>query len=70
MNNCKWLMVGAVSPCNKLYKREYCGYHMQSIRRGSLGPQPCRMCGICVKGKSQICVGCGGKKIQRTQTIL
>ena len=62
MNHCKWLMIGSVTPCNKSCRHEFCGYHMQSFRRGSLGPLPCIRCGVGVRGKSQLCLNCGGKR--------
>ena len=62
MNNCKWLMIGSTVPCNKLSKNEYCGIHMVRVRQGSTGPLPCIVCGIGVKGKSQLCVTHGGRK--------
>ena len=62
MNQCKWLMIGSTTPCNKACRREFCGYHLQSVRRGSFGPLPCIQCGIGVRGKSQLCLGCGGKR--------
>jgi hypothetical protein len=62
MNYCKWLMIGLTTPCNKLSKNQYCGFLMVSVRRGSTGPKPCIVCGVGVRGKSQLCVQCGGKK--------
>ena len=62
MNNCKWLMIGSTTPCNKLSKNEYCRFHMVSVRRRSTGPLPCIVCGIGEKGKSQLCVAHGGRK--------
>ena len=62
MNHCKWLMIGSITPCNKSCRNEFCGYHMQSFRRGSLGPLPCILCGVGVRGKSQLCLNCGGKR--------
>ena len=62
MNHCKWLMIGSTTPCNKSCRGEFCGYHLQSVRRGSFGPTPCLRCGVGVRGKSQICLGCGGKR--------
>ena len=35
---------------------------MAHIRRGSIGPQPCIVCGIGVRGKYNLCVTHGGKK--------
>jgi hypothetical protein len=62
MNNCKWLMIGSTTPCNKSCRNEYCGYHLQSVRNGSNGPTPCILCGVGVKGRSELCKNCGGKK--------
>jgi len=62
MNHCKWLMIGSATPCNKTCRGEFCGYHLQSVRRGSLGPLPCLRCGVGVRGKSQLCLRCGGKR--------
>ena len=62
MNHCKWLMIGSRTPCNKSCRSEFCGYHLQSVRRASFGPLPCLRCGIGVRGKSQLCLGCGGKR--------
>ena len=62
MNHCKWLMIGATTPCNKSCRAEYCGYHLQSVRRGSNGPLPCIVCHAGVRGKSQLCINCGGKR--------
>ena len=62
MNHCKWLMIGSTTPCNKSCRGEFCGYHLQSVRRKSFGPLPCLRCGVGVRGKSQLCLGCGGKR--------
>lgn len=62
MNHCKWLMIGSTTPCNKSCRGEFCGYHLQSVHRGSLGPTPCLVCGVGVRGKSQLCISCGGKR--------
>ena len=62
MNHCKWLMIGSTTPCNKLCRSEFCGYHLQSVRRGSFGPIPCLVCHVGVRGKSQLCLNCGGKR--------
>ena len=62
MNHCKWLMIGSVTPCDKSCRGEVCGYHLQSVRRGSLGPLPCLRCGVGVRGKSQLFLSCGGKR--------
>jgi hypothetical protein len=55
-------MIGSDTPCNKTCRGEFCGYHLQSVRRGSLGPLPCLSCGVGVRGKSQLCLRCGGKR--------
>ena len=62
MNQCKWLMIGSTTPCNKLTKKEYCGFHMTSVRRGSTGPKPCIACGVGVRSNTQLCIPHGGKK--------
>ena len=62
MNNCKWLMIGSKIPCNKSCRSELCGYHLQSVRRGSKGPAPCIQCGVGVRSKFQLCLSCGGKR--------
>ena len=62
MNQCKWLMIGSVTPCNKSCRGEFCGHHLQSVRNNSLGPSPCVNCGVGVRGKTQLCINCGGKR--------
>ena len=62
MNNCKWLMIGSTTPCGKSCRSEFCGYHSQSVRRGSTGPVHCLICNIGVRGKSQLCRKCGGTR--------
>ena len=62
MNQCKWLMIGSVTPCNKSCRGEFCGHHSQSVRNNSLGPSPYVKCGVGVRGKSQLCISCGGKR--------
>ena len=62
MNHCRWLMIGSTTPCNKSCRSEFCGYHLQSVRNGSKGPIPCIRCGVGVRGKSQLCLNCGGKR--------
>ena len=61
MNTCNWLPIGKLSKCGRLCKNQYCSYHMQSVRRGSIGQQPCILCGVGVRGKYQLCVPHGGK---------
>ena len=62
MNHCKWLMIGSKTPCNRLSKNEYCGFHNARVRQGSTGPKPCIVCQVGVKGNSQLCVEHGGKR--------
>lgn len=62
MNQCKWLGTKSSTCCNKPCKGEFCGAHAQSIRRGSSGPIPCLRCGVGVRGKTQLCAACGGKR--------
>ena len=62
MNHCKWLMIGSTTPCNKSCRGEFCGHHLQCVRNNSTGPSPCLICGVGVRGKSQICKNCGGKR--------
>ena len=62
MNHCKWLMIGSTTQCNKSCRSEFCGYHLQSVKNGSFGPTLCLRCGVRVRGKSQLCLGCGGKR--------
>ena len=62
MNHCKWLMTGSTTPCNKSCRCELLGYHLQSVRIGSKGPSPCYECGVGVRGKSHLCLNCGGKR--------
>ncbi len=62
MNHSKWLMIGSITPCNKSCRGEFCGYHLQSVRNGSRGPIACVKYGVGVKGKSQLCINCGGKR--------
>jgi len=62
MNQCQWLMIGSTTTCNKSCRGEFCGYHLQSVRNGSRGPIPCVNCGTGVRGKSQLCINCGGKR--------
>ena len=62
MNHCKWLMIGSTNPCNKSCRSELCGYHLQSVKIGSKGPSQCFICHVGVRGKSQLCLSCGGKR--------
>ena len=62
MNNCDWLPIGKLSKCGKKCRNQYCGLHMVHIQRGSIGPQPCIVCGVGVRGKNNLCVPHGGKK--------
>ena len=62
MNHCKWLMIGSTTPCNKSCRGEFCGSHLQSVRNGSNGPTACVLYGVGVRGKSQLCLNCGGKR--------
>ena len=62
MNHCKWLMIGSSTPCNKSCRGKFCGYHLQNVRRGSFGHLPCLICNVGVRGKSQLCLSCGGKR--------
>jgi len=55
-------MIGSATPCNRLTKNEYCGFHNARVRQGSTGPMPCIVCHVGVKGKSQLCVQHGGIK--------
>ena len=55
-------MIGAITPCNKSCRSEFCAYHLQSVRNGSKGPIPCLICEKGVRGKSQLCITCGGKR--------
>jgi len=32
------------------------------VRNNSLGPSPCIVCGVGVRGKSKLCINCGGKR--------
>ena len=52
-------MIVSVTQCNKSCRSELCGYHLQSILRGSLVPLSCIICGVEVRGKSQLCLSCG-----------
>ncbi len=61
-NRCVWLKIGHISPCNKACVNEFCSYHMQSVKNGSLGPNPCIQYGVGVRRKTQLCAKCGGKK--------
>ena len=62
MNNCNWLLIGKTSKCGKKCRNQYCGIHMNYVRRGSTGPKPCIVCSVGVRGKNQLCVAHGGKK--------
>jgi hypothetical protein len=55
-------MIGSTTPCNKSCRGEFCGYHLQSVRKGSTGPTHCLICNVGVRGKSQLCLSCGGKR--------
>ena len=35
---------------------------MASVRKGSTGPKPCIVCGIGVRGRTELCLDHGGKK--------
>jgi len=61
-NFCPWLKIGYTLPCNKNCVNEFCSYHMQCVRNGSLGPKPCIRCGVGVRGKTHLCAQCGGKR--------
>ena len=54
-------MIGSSTPCNKSCRGEFCGYQLQSVRNGSFGPLSCLICKVGVRGKSQLCLSCGGK---------
>ena len=55
-------MIRSSTPCNKSCRGEFCGYHLQSVRNGSFGPSPCLICHVDVRGKSQLCLKCGGNR--------
>ena len=62
MNQCRWLMIGSTTPCNKSCRSELCGYHLQSVRNGLKGPSPCVRSGVGVREKSQLYLNWGGKR--------
>ena len=63
INHCSYLPLGSKTPCGKKSIAKFCGYHNRVAKQGSVtGPQPCLRCGIVIRGKLQLCVGCGSHR--------
>ena len=43
---------------------EYCGVHLDCLRRGSRGPVVCILCGVGVRSKIDLCMSFGHDRVQ------
>ena len=58
-NRCSWLMEGSTDLCLKTCIGNYCYLHNRYITDTSSGPRPCLGCKRGVRGRLQMCKGCG-----------
>ena len=61
-NTCQWLTSGSTEHCSKRCMSEYCGVHLDRLRKGG-GTKPCIQCGKGVYNKFTLCKGCGYETI-------
>ena len=61
-NTCQWLTSGSTEHCSKRCMSEYCGAHLDRLRKGG-GTKPCIQCGKGVYNKFTLCKGCGYETI-------
>ena len=62
-NTCQWLTSGSTELCPKRCMGEYCGAHLDRLRKGG-GTKPCTQCGKGVYNKFALCKrGCGYETI-------
>ena len=65
-DTCAWLQVGATDRCGKSCLDTYCKVHLQRLRRGSLLPEPCAVCGRGTQAREPtICTPCGGARLRK-----
>ena len=64
VKKCKWLVKGKFEPCGKIcYKNDMCGRHQFWSDKRITTPNPCKICGKAILVDYQLCLGCGGSKI-------
>ena len=61
-NTCQWLTSGSTDRCSTRCMGEYCGVHLNRLRKGP-GTKPCTGCGKGVYNKFTLCKGCGYETI-------
>ena len=61
-NTCQWLTSSSTEHCSKRCMSEYCGVHLDRLRKGG-GTKACIQCGKGVYNKFTLCKGCGYETI-------
>ena len=56
-NTCQWLTLGSTDRCSRRCMGEYCGVHLNRLRK-SVGTKPCKKCGKGVSNRYSLCAGC------------
>ena len=57
-NTCQWLTLSSTDRCSERCMGEYCGVHLNRIRKGG-GTNPCIKCGKGVYNRYSLCRDCG-----------
>ena len=60
-NTCQWLTSGSTDRCSTRCMGEYCGVHLNRLRK-SRGTKPCKKCGKGVSNRFSLCRDCGYAK--------
>ena len=53
-NTCQWLTSGSTDRCSKKCMGEYCGVHLNRLRKSD-GTKPCKKCGKGVSNRYSLC---------------
>ena len=53
-NTCQWLTLSSTDCCSKRCMGEYCGVHLNRLRKGG-GTTPCKKCGKGVYNRYSLC---------------
>ena len=60
-NICRYVYLSGV-PCQRRCIKEYCASHTQQIKNIKYEKIPCMVCNQHIRGKTKICLACGGKR--------